>query len=316
MNRKVKYSLLFLISAMLFSSCEDFIEPNIENETIQLLAPKNNLPTVQLTHTFWWDFLDGTEVYNMQIVEGTFASAIQLILDTTLNSNKFDATLPPGSFQWRVRGENNGGQTNYTIFNLVIDSALDISSLGVVLNGPSTNLITNSTSVDLSWSSLLNADDYLVEIHEDTWSGAVAFGPQIEVTTSLTVSLGEGDFVWGVQARNSTSATSTAFTTRTFTIDTTAPSSPLLVTPSNNSTVNNGYNTYTWTQGVNTGTAQTDHIYFYSDALGTIPFKDSSTAGLSYQDSLAPGTYYWAVRSTDAATNIGEFSTLNAVIIP
>jgi hypothetical protein len=316
MNRKVKYNLLFLITTMLFCSCEDFIEPDIEHEVIHLLAPTNNLITIQLTHTFWWDFLDGTEVYNMQIVEGTFASAIQLILDTTINTNKFDATLPPGSFQWRVRGENNGGETNYTTFNLEIDSALDISSLGVVLNTPSIDFITNSTSVEFSWSALLNADDYLIEVHKNTWSGAVAFGPEIESITNLTTTLGEGVFVWGVQARNSTSATSTAFTTRTFTVDTTTPSPPLLVTPSNNSTVNNGSNTYTWTQGANTGTALTDHIYFYTDVLGATPIKDASAVGLSYRDSLAPGTYYWAVRSTDAALNIGEFSDLYKVVIP
>jgi len=316
MNRKVKHSLLFLITGMLFCSCEDFIESDIEHEPIQLLAPANNLTTIQLTHTFWWDFVDGVEVYNMQLVEGTFSSAIRLVLDTTISKNKFDLTLSPGSFQWRVRGKNNGGETDYATFNLIIDSTLDISSLQVVLTNPSTNFITNSTSVAFSWSALLNADDYLVEVHEDTWSGAAAFGPQIAASTNLSTTLAEGVFVWGVQARNTTSATSTAFSTRTLTIDTTAPNSPSLVSPSNNSTANNGYNTYTWTQGVNTGTILTDHIYFYSDALGATPFKDASTTGLSYQDSLAPGTYYWAVVSTDAATNVGEFSVLNKVIIP
>ena len=92
MKKIVNYTALILIISTVFYACDDIIEDDIKNESISLLAPKNNLRTVQLTHTFWWDWLEGAETYNMQIVEGTFSSAINFVLDTMVNKNKFDAT--------------------------------------------------------------------------------------------------------------------------------------------------------------------------------------------------------------------------------
>ncbi len=315
MKKTLKIIALFLMITTIFVACDDFVEPDIDNEVVNLLAPANNLTTIQLTHTFWWDHIDGAEAYNMQIVEGTFSAVTYLALDTTVTSNKFDVTLYPGSFQWRVRGENNGGETGYTTFSFVVDSTLDISSLQVVLSSPADNIITNSTSVTLSWNSLLNADDYLIEAHQTTWSGTAVLGPQIESSTSITTTLPEGVVVWGVQARNTTSGTSSMFATRTITIDTTDPGALSLVTPVDNAVLSDIYNTYTWTQPADAGTALIDDIYFYSDAAGTTLFKTAQAAGTSYQDSLGVGTYYWAVQSTDAAGNIGTFSSLRKVVI-
>lgn len=321
MKKIVNYTALILIISTVFYACDDFIEEDIDNESISLLAPKNNLTTVKLTHTFWWDWLEGAETYNMQIVEGTFSSAVNFVMDTLVSKNKFDVTLYPGTFQWRVRGENNGGVTDYSTFNVVIDSTLDIGSLQVVLSTPADNFITNSLTVSLAWQSLLNADDYQVEIHQDTWAGATVLNPQITSSTNYTATLPEGVLVWGVQARNATSGTSTVFSTRTVTIDTTAPNSPNLVAPVHGATVaSSGYNTYSWTQGPNTGTALTDRISFYSDAAGTVLLNGYPvtipSGTLTHSDSLVTGTYYWDVQSTDAAGNVGPYSNLNTVIIP
>jgi hypothetical protein len=315
MKKIAKYTTLLFIIVTALYACDDFIEPDIKNEIIVLLAPANNLTTVQLTHTFWWDKLDGAESYNMQVVEGTFSSVTKFVLDTTVSKNKFNVTLYPGSFQWRVLGLNNGSETNYSTFSFTIDSTLDISSLQVILSSPSDNYITNNDNITMTWSSLLNADDYLVEVHQNTWSGSAVYGPQIATSTSLTTTLPEGVLVWGVQARNNTSGTSTTFSTRTLTVDTTSPNVVTLVSPADNATLSDVYNTYSWTQGANTGTALTDDIYFYSDATGTTLVKTAQATGTTYQDSLGVGTYYWAVQSTDAAGNIGVFSNLRKVII-
>lgn len=315
MKKIVRNIFLFLLTSITIIACDDFVEKDIENETVNLLAPGNNLTTVQLTHTFWWDWLEGVEVYNMQVVEGTFGSVTSFVLDTTVSKNKFDLTLYPGSFQWRVRGENNGGKTDYTTFSLVIDSTLNISSLQVVLSSPTDNFITNNDNITFVWNSLLNADDYLVEVHQNTWTGSAVFGPQIATSTTLSTTLPEGVLVWGIQARNSTSNSSTAFSTRTITIDTTSPNQVSLVLPLDNAVLSDVFNTYSWTQGANTGTVLTDDIYFYSDAGATTLLKTAQAVGTSYQDSLGVGTYYWRVQSTDAASNIGPFSSIRKVVI-
>jgi len=315
MKRIVNYTFLLLIVSTAFYSCDDFIEKDIEKETINLLTPGNNLTTVKLTHTFWWDWVEGAEQYNIQIVEGTFSSSINFVLDSIVTTNKFSHTLYPGSFQWRVRGLNNGYETMFSTYNLTIESTLDMSSLQVILSAPTDNIITNNNNVSFVWNSLSNADDYLVEVHQNTWTGNPIFGPQIENSTSVSTTLPEGVFEWGVQARNGTSNTSSAFFTRTITIDTTSPNAVILSMPADNSVLTDIFNIYSWTQGVNTGTALTNNIYFYSDASATILFKSAQATGTSYQDSLGVGTYYWAVRSTDAAGNIGDFSNLRKVTI-
>lgn len=315
MKKIAKYTILYLFISTLFFSCDDFIERDIKTDKISLLAPGNNLTTIQLTQTFWWDWMEGAEAYNMQLVEGTFSSVTKFVLDTTINQNKFSVTLYPGSFQWRVRGENNGGVSDYSTFNFVIDSTLNISSLQVVLSSPTDNFITNNDNVTFVWNSLLNADDYLVEVHQNTWTGSVAFGPQITSSTTLSTILPEGTFVWGIQARNATSATSTTFSTRTLTIDTTSPNVVTLILPADNAILSDVYNTYSWSQGANTGTALTDDIYFYSDLAATTLIKTAQAVGTSYQDSLGVGTYYWRVQSTDAATNVGPFSVVRKVVI-
>lgn len=306
--------LLSLLSVITFA-CDDFIEKNIDNKAVILNSPANNLTTIQLTHTFWWDLLEGAETYNMQIVEGSFSSVTALLLDSNITTNKFDYTLYPGVFQWRVKGINNGSETYYTTFTLTIDSSLDITSQQVIISSPVDNIITNNDSVTFSWNSLLNADDYLVEIHQNNWSGSLVFGPQIVNGTSFSTILAEGTFDWGIQARNQTSNTSTSFSIRTITIDTTSPNVVTLVSPADNSTLTDTYNTYTWTQGANTGTALTDNIFFYSDTAGTNIIKSVPASGTSHQDSLGLGVHYWAVQSTDAAGNIGPKSNVRKVII-
>ena len=315
MKKTLKYIFLLILPITLLFACDDFIEEDIDDEAVSLLAPANNLTTIQLTHTFWWDWLDGAETYNMQLVEGGFGNVTKFLLDTTITKNKFQYTLYPGDFQWRVKGMNNGSETYFTTFSLTIDSSLDISSQQIVLSSPTDNYITNNPNITFNWNSLLNADDYLIEIHENTFSGNLVFGPQVTSGTSYNTTLPEGTLVWGVQGRNATSNTSTPFATRTLVIDTTKPNIVTLVLPADNATLNDVYNTYSWTQGANTGTALTDDIYFYSDAGATNLVKTIQAVGTSHQDSLGTGTYYWRVQSTDAAGNVGVASNIRKVTI-
>ncbi len=315
MMKTLKINLLLLMITSLIFACDDFIEKELKNENVVLLAPANNLTTIQLTHTFWWDWIDGAETYNMQVVEGSFNSVTKFLLDTNITNNKFEYTLYPGSFQWRVKGLNNGSETNFTTFSFSIDSSLNISTQQIILSSPADNYITNSMNLTFIWNSLLNANDYLLEIHENTWTGILAFGPQVTSNTTLSTSLSEGTFVWGVQGRNSTSNSSTSFTTRTLTVDTTSPNIVTLVSPADNVILSDIYNTYTWTQGANTGTALIDNISFYSDAGANNLLKSIQAVGTSQQDSLGVGIYYWRVQSTDAAGNIGPNSLIRKVTI-
>lgn len=317
MKKIIKSSLLLVLLSTLFYSCDDFIEEDITNERISLIAPANNIVTIQLTHTFGWNELEDAEQYNLEIVEGTFTAVTSFVLDTTVGSNRFRTTLYPGNFEWRVRGENNGSETDYTTFSISIDSSLDISSQQVILTSPNDFSIADDNTITFDWNNLLNADSYQVEIYENSLTGALIFGPDIVTTNSIEITgLPEGTLIWAVQARNTVSSSSTNFSTRTIVIDTTAPNQISLISPSNGALLNDTTNTYTWTQGANSGTDLTDMVYFYSDSAVTlIPgFPVAVSSLTTYTDSIG-FDHFWRVQSVDAAGNQGPFSELRRVNI-
>jgi len=316
MKRIIKNSLLLIVLSTLLYSCDDFIEEDITSKKISLIAPVNNLTTIKLTHTFGWNELEDAEQYNLEIVEGTFSAVTDFVLDTTVGSNRFRTTLYPGNFEWRVRGENNGSETDYTTFSISIDSALDISTQEIVLRSPTDFAITSDTTITFEWDNLPNADEYLFEIYENSLTGVRVFGPEVETTNSIDVTiLDEGTFVWTVQGRNAVPS-STGFSERTLIIDNTAPNQVNLVSPSNGQLLNDTVNTYSWTQGTNTGTALTDMISFYSDSLGNSLIKTVTIpAGItSHTDSIGMN-HFWGVQSIDAAGNEGPFGELRRVNI-
>lgn len=319
MKKIAKYTTLLLVIATTFFACDDFIEEDIENEVINLLAPKNNLLTIQPTHTFWWDFINGAEVYNMQMVEGSFTSVTYLVLDTTIKNNKFDMTLYPGSFQWRVRGENNGGVTDYTTFSFRIDSSQDISSIPIQLNMPINNEKTNIDSVNFSWGSLMSADVYFIEI-ENITTGAIVLSPTQTLLPNFSKRLDEGTYTWGVSGRNQLTGTSTALATRTLTVDITNPNIAILNSPAHNDLLADTLNTYTWTQqpnvGAGTPTVLTDKIYFYSDSGLTAPILIVPIpSGITQYTGSIGGDHFWKVETEDEAGNVAVMTTLRKVII-
>src|ERR1700749_4889202 len=144
MKRKIIKCFIFITGVLGVYSCtKDFVDKNITGQTIQLMAPGNGLSTSVQSQTFWWNQLNGADQYELQIVKGTFSSAIQLVIDTITVNNKYTCTLYPGSYQWRVRGMNGGGNTQFSTYSLVIDSASSMSGQTVVLVSPLSNAYAN-----------------------------------------------------------------------------------------------------------------------------------------------------------------------------
>jgi len=74
-------------------------------------------------------------------------------------------------------------------------------------------------------------------------------------------------------------------------------------------------NTLFWNRGTETGSSITDSLYIYNDSLMTNLNTGIYTTGTSYSDSLGVGSYFWRVRSIDAATNKSNYSALNKFTI-
>jgi len=110
---------LMLVS--LFYSCEEVIfSEDISEDTIMVIAPVDGAEVNALTINFNWEDLEGATDYQVQVAESSFEQANQIILDTIINQTSFSSEIPVGNYQWRIRGQNNNYQTNYSIQDLTV----------------------------------------------------------------------------------------------------------------------------------------------------------------------------------------------------
>ena len=105
----------------MLTSCEEALETPIDTYNVTLLAPANNVVSDETDQTFYWEKLDNATQYQLQVVTPKFDSIVKLIVDTTISANQFTQILEQGSFQWRVKAQNNSTTTSFSqAWNLTI----------------------------------------------------------------------------------------------------------------------------------------------------------------------------------------------------
>lgn len=102
-----------MLSAAFLVGCEEVLETSLEKQSVNLLAPVDNLISVNPEQTFYWEPLRGATKYQLQVVYPKFDSIVQLVVDTTITTNQFLLTIPKGNFQWRVRASNASTESDY-----------------------------------------------------------------------------------------------------------------------------------------------------------------------------------------------------------
>lgn len=115
-----KYCCFVLLSISLLS-CEELFEPSLQEKEVHLRAPFNNVEVNKGQIVFYWDSIPGAKYYNLQIINGSFDSISNLIIDTNTIYNKLNLTLEQGNLKWRVKAYNQSSSSNFSsTFNLII----------------------------------------------------------------------------------------------------------------------------------------------------------------------------------------------------
>lgn len=114
----------FLITCLIITNvgCSAFFEEDISDKIVVLLVPADSVITSELTQIFLWEYIDGADHYNLQIVSPDFDTAEKLVLDTSLTRNQMQFTLYPDTFEWRVKAYNSAYSTFYTTNFLIVDT--------------------------------------------------------------------------------------------------------------------------------------------------------------------------------------------------
>jgi hypothetical protein len=298
--------LSVVLSLLLIVACEDIVETNLETSSVYLVAPPDSYQTTISTHTFWWDEVQDAEGYNLQIVSPSFDYVERLFLDTNIIANKYDFTLLPGEYQWRVRAYNYSTTTPYSTFSLSIDSTIDISQQIIQLLSPSNFDTTNQTQIQFNWGLLYNATDYSFQLYYQ--QEKILVKNLIYDTLTEQLLQGDGSYIWEVRGQNEFS--NTAYSSRQVYIDTTPPNKPNLILPALNASLPDSTINFEWDRGIISGSSIKDSLYIATDLLMTNIIRNVETSALQYSDSLGPGQYYWRVRSKDRAGNRSPYSNI------
>lgn len=303
MRKTNSFFILFLVSILFFCSCSEIVEEkDLAEKTVNLVAPVNNAQFFSSGVTFSWEALKGATQYQIQIAKPNFSNPLQIVIDSNINTNSFTQQLPIGDYEWRVKALNNSSSTNYTTRFIAVISNADFQSNTVILSSPANNLITNTAAQFLSWQSILGATNYQIQVYNASNTLVL---DQSTTTNSYNYTFPVGDFQWRVRASNGTQQT--LYSSRSILVDVTAPNTPILNSPANSSTTTASSITFEWSRVPIVGSAEKDAISIYSNSALTTLVSTTETTS-PYTTTLAAGTYYWRVKSTDTAGNIGSNS--------
>jgi hypothetical protein len=100
-------ALICLLLGIALGGCKEVFEKSLDKVTVVLSAPGNNVVSDSTTQAFWWQPVDTSISYELQIVTPRFDSVVSLVMDTTTGTNILSLTLVPAQYQWRVRAFNS-----------------------------------------------------------------------------------------------------------------------------------------------------------------------------------------------------------------
>ena len=311
---KTLNKILFLLLILFAFSCEDIIEKDISNDTIQIISPVIGTVVSSNVTTFQWNSLKGANNYRVQV----FNSSQAIVLDSLVkNKVSLTATLIQGQYQWKVRGENFAYQSNYSLpVSFSVVPSTDLTAQQVILTNPTNNYYTNSTSVTLGWQNLSAATSYNLELINVTNGSSVVYQQANILTNSVTLSgvnlAQDAEYQWKIKALNTTAQT--PFAIRTLFIDRVVPNLPQNSLPANNSIqLANQALTFNWSSSTGAGTIQSPITYtieFSNSATFASLIQTSNSVTNTFQQTFtASGDYYWRIKAIDAAGNNSSYSS-------
>jgi hypothetical protein len=315
---KINLYLLSAAAALLFlGSCKDIIQPDIGKKQVNLLAPGDLYKSKSYTVNFWWDEVADASAYRLQIVSPSFDSIGALIADTLIKSNKFAFNLEPGSYQWRVRAENNGSQGIFSAPRAFSVLPSSIKQQAVQLSDPAGNALVNNPTVTFRWGTLYGATQYRLQIDTNNFADTArllynkAF-PVQEAEFSLPK---DQQYQWRVRAENDT-AQSKWSAARVLRYDHTPPGQVTLTAPADAKVlplpVALQWNAVTGASRYKLYVLKSDSTSAYSPAFPML----LNTNSYNFNLGSSGDRIYWKVSALDAAGNEGQVSKLQSFVLP
>lgn len=299
-----KFTTPIILSLLLvFCSCEEILlEEDISTSTVELLTPGENAVIESSTISFRWSEVEAATEYQLQIATPGFAAPQQFITDISIEENFYSGELPEGDYEWRVRALNSNYNTAFSTAAFSVKDNEEFSDQQLNLFSPSNNLLSNKNTITLNWGEIEGAAMYRIQIVQN---GQVV-EEKTTAETHLDVSFPEGQSTWRIRAENEIE--NTLFSERGIFVDSVEPETPQLVKPADKADLDVPTVIFEWERRSSPGSEEIDSIFIFQNLeLSDLVLKDRVTT--SYTTTLdREKTYYWFMRSYDAAGNLGDRS--------
>ena len=272
-----------------------------------LISPDDDAHQSDTTPQFQWTAPATADGYHLQIA--TSNQFTTLVRNITLASTTYTTTtLADDIYYWRVRAEDqysNWGSWS-EIRTLNIDTIVPDTP---ALYEPVDGYYTSDDTPYLDWFASSGAYSYDVQVSiEETFSSPVIYEQMLtETYYEISSTLSDDTYFWRVRARDLADNVGLWSVIRSFTIDTTPPGIPTLLSPSNTEKLTDSTPLLMW----NSVSGATEY-QLQIDLTGIFVSLelDENTANTFYTivSDLPSGTYYWRVRATDGLYNWGSWS--------
>lgn len=305
-------SIILAFMAAAAFSCEDIVEEDITDKTIEAISPVSGQEIESNVVTFQWKSLKGADDYRIQV----YGENQAMMLDSLVNRTAFTFPLPQGEYQWRVRGENFGYQSSYSLpMQFSVIETDDLTQQQVILSSPTDGIYTNSSSLTCNWQAISAAENYEIQLINVSNGQSIAYQQADLTATTFALPTSaiatDAEYQWKIRAINSNGQT--PFASRNFFIDRVNPNQPQNSLPIANSTqLPNLDISFSWTSPADNGTIHAPLRYvieFANDVNFSTVLQSSNVSGTSFQQSFTnPGNYFWRIKTLDQAGNSSAYS--------
>jgi hypothetical protein len=301
-----------------FITGETYVVDRTSPQVTSIIRASGN-PSINPTADFIVTFsepVNGVEINDFTV------SGLNIIKSTVLNvqnANPFfwvTASTGAGSGTIRLDLTDNGNITDLAGNKLIANSytlgeSFTIAKTTVDFAAPVINELpgatTNNPFTQLSWSAVRNAQAYEIFIARDNnFSQVVAVQTLTDTKLSLPSPLVDGVYYLRVRAYSPDLNPGKFSKTYAFTVDSTPPPPPTLVSPANvSATPRRPWLKWSATDGVKYQIEVDNNVDFSSPEFSATTTKTSLQA-----KNLLARTYYWRVRTSDAAGNWSNWSVV------
>ncbi len=161
--------------------------------------------------------------------------------------------------------------------------------------------------IEFNWQNIPDAYRYRIQVDDDN----IFSFPYVDVETedpTYSVGISEGTRYWKVSCYDKAGNWCPWSDAWSFTIDTTPPGTPSLISPTSGSVFVDTTPTLEWTTTVDATSYQIQ--YSYNSGFTNLYLQTSTTFTTYNTPATADGLYYWRVRARDEAQNYGPYSTV------